>query len=111
MNTVCLCVFWNVHEDTPGEFDFTGNNDLRHFIELCGANGMNVILRPGPYVCAEWDMGGLPWWLLKDRDMRMREDDPAFMERVALFEGGGGTRGGRSDRRQRGPHHHGTGGE
>ena len=86
MNTVCLCVFWNVHEDTPGEFDFTGNNDLRHFIELCGANGMNVILRPGPYVCAEWDMGGLPWWLLKDRDMRMREDDPAFMERVALFE-------------------------
>ncbi len=64
----------------PGKFDFTGNNDLRHFIELCAKNGMKVILRPGPYVCAEWDMGGLPWWLLKDRDMKLRDDNPAFME-------------------------------
>lgn len=86
MNTVCLCVFWNVHEPQPGEFDFSGNADLRAFIELCAKNDMKVILRPGPYVCAEWDMGGLPWWLLKNREMRMREDDPAFMERVAIFE-------------------------
>ena len=63
MNTICLYVFWNAHEEEPGKFDFTGNNDLRHFIELCAKNGMKVILRPGPYVCAEWDMGGLPWWL------------------------------------------------
>lgn len=53
MNTVCLYVFWNAHESEPGKFDFTGNNDLRHFIELCAANDMKVILRPGPYVCAE----------------------------------------------------------
>lgn len=86
MNTVCLYVFWNAHESEPGKFDFTGNNDLRHFIELCAANDMKVILRPGPYVCAEWDMGGLPWWLLKNRDIRLREDDPAFLERVAIFE-------------------------
>lgn len=86
LNTICLYVFWNVHEEEPGKFDFTDNNDLRHFIELCDKNGMKVILRPGPYVCAEWDMGGLPWWLLKNRNIRLREDDPAFMERVSIFE-------------------------
>lgn len=86
MNTVCLYVFWNVHEQRPGEFDFTGQNDLREFIRLCQSNGMYVILRPGPYVCAEWEMGGLPWWLLRKKDIRLREDDPYFMERVALFE-------------------------
>lgn len=61
MNTVCLYVFWNAHEPEEGVFDFTGQNDLRKFVELCRDNGMNVILRPGPYVCAEWEMGGLPW--------------------------------------------------
>lgn len=86
MNTICLYVFWNAHESEPGQFDFTGNNDLRAFVELCADNNMKVILRPGPYVCAEWDMGGLPWWLLKNRDIQLRQDDPAFMERVALFE-------------------------
>ena len=86
MNTVCLYVFWNVHEQHPGEFDFSGQNDLREFIRLCQANGMYVILRPGPYVCAEWEMGGLPWWLLRNKDIRLREDDTYFMERVALFE-------------------------
>ena len=54
MNTVCLYVFWNAHEPRPDEFDFTGQNDLAEFVRLCQANGMNVILRPGPYVCAEW---------------------------------------------------------
>lgn len=86
MNTVCLYVFWNVHEQQPGVFDFSGQNDLREFIRLCQTNGMYVILRPGPYVCAEWEMGGLPWWLLRKKDIRLREDDPYFMERVALFE-------------------------
>ncbi len=67
MNTICLYVFWNSHEPREDKFDFTGQNDLRKFVELCRDNGMNVILRPGPYVCAEWEMGGLPWWLLKKR--------------------------------------------
>lgn len=86
MNSVCLYVFWNSHEPEEGVFDFTGQNDLREFVKLCQKNGMNVILRPGPYVCAEWEMGGLPWWLLKDKDIRLREDDPLFMSRVETFE-------------------------
>lgn len=86
MNTICLYVFWNIHEQKEGEFDFTGQNDLRRFIELCAENDMKVILRPGPYVCAEWEMGGLPWWLLKNKDIRLREDDPLFMQRVEEFQ-------------------------
>ncbi|MDE6450126.1 MAG: beta-galactosidase, partial [Muribaculaceae bacterium] len=86
MNTVCLYVFWNAHEPQPGVFDFTGQNDLAEFIRLCDKNGMKVILRPGPYVCAEWEMGGLPWWLLKKKDIALRENDPYFLERVRIFE-------------------------
>ena len=86
MNTVCLYTFWNSHEPREGEFDFSGQNDLRKFIELCQANDMKVILRPGPYVCAEWEMGGLPWWLLKKKDIRLRENDPYFLERVDKFQ-------------------------
>ena len=86
MNTVCLYVFWNIHEQQEGKFDFTGNNDVAEFCRLCQKNGMYVIVRPGPYVCAEWEMGGLPWWLLKKKDIRLREQDPYFMERVKIFE-------------------------
>lgn len=86
MNTICLYVFWNSHEPKPDQFDFSGQNDLRAFVNLCAENGLKVILRPGPYVCAEWEMGGLPWWLLKKKDIRLREDDPYFMERVDKFQ-------------------------
>ena len=86
INTVCLYTFWNAHEPVEGEFDFSGQNDIREFIKLCEANGMNVILRPGPYVCAEWEMGGLPWWLLKKKDIRLRENDPYFLEKVEKFQ-------------------------
>lgn len=86
MNTVCLYVFWNAHEPKPDTFDFTGQNDLAEFVRLCQENGMYVILRPGPYVCAEWEMGGLPWWLLKKKDIQLREADPYFMERVDKFQ-------------------------
>ena len=86
MNTVCLYVFWNIHEQQEGKFDFTGNNDVAEFCRLCQKNGMYVIVRPGPYVCAEWEMGGLPWWLLKKKDIKLREKDPYFMERVKNFE-------------------------
>ena len=86
MNTLCLYVFWNIHEQREGVFDFTGNNDVAAFCRLAQKNGMYVIVRPGPYVCAEWEMGGLPWWLLKKKDIRLRERDPYFMERVKIFE-------------------------
>lgn len=86
MNTICLYTFWNAHEPKPDQFDFEGQNDLRQFIKLCQANDMKVILRPGPYVCAEWEMGGLPWWLLQKKDIRLRENDPYFLERVDKFQ-------------------------
>ncbi|MDE6490308.1 MAG: beta-galactosidase, partial [Muribaculaceae bacterium] len=86
MNTICLYVFWNAHEPQPGVYDFAGQNDIAGFCRLCQKHGMNVILRPGPYVCAEWEMGGLPWWLLKKKDIRLRENDPYFIERVEMFE-------------------------
>ncbi len=86
MNTICLYVFWNIHEPVSGTFDFSGQNDLREFVKLCERNGMKVILRPGPYVCAEWEMGGLPWWLLKEKDIRLRENDPRFLKSVDRFQ-------------------------
>ena len=86
MNTVCIYIFWNIHEQREGEFNFTDNNDVAEFCRLAQKNGMYVIVRPGPYVCAEWEMGGLPWWLLKKKDIKLRERDPYFMERVKIFE-------------------------
>ena len=85
MNTICLYVFWNIHEQTEGQIDFTGQNDIATFCRLAQKHGMYVIVRPGPYVCAEWEMGGLPWWLLKKKDIVLRTLDPYFMERTAIF--------------------------
>ncbi|MBQ0049788.1 MAG: beta-galactosidase [Bacteroidales bacterium] len=86
MNTLCIYIFWNIHEQEEGVFDFSNNNDIRAFVQLAQKNGMYVIVRPGPYVCAEWEMGGLPWWLLKKKDIRLRERDPYFMEALERFE-------------------------
>lgn len=60
LNTIATYVFWNVHEPTPGHYDFSGNNDLAAFIKAAQEEGLYVILRSGPYACAEWDFGGLP---------------------------------------------------
>lgn len=86
MNAVCLYVFWNLHEQREGQFDFSGNKDVAAFCRLAQKHGLYVIVRPGPYVCAEWEMGGLPWWLLKKKDIRLRDNDPYFLERVKIFE-------------------------
>ncbi len=86
MNTICIYIFWNIHEQREGVFDFSGQNDVAEFCRLAKKNGMYVIVRPGPYVCAEWEMGGLPWWLLKKKDIRLREQDPYFMSCVDRFE-------------------------
>lgn len=79
LNTVAVYVFWNLHEPRPGIYDFSGQNDVAEFIREAAAEGLYVVLRPGPYVCAEWDLGGYPAWLLKDPEMRLRSSQPAFL--------------------------------
>jgi len=79
LNTVETYVFWNLHETTPGEFDFSGEKDIAEFIREAQEEGLYVLLRPGPYVCAEWEFGGYPAWLLRDKHMVVRSQDPAFM--------------------------------
>ncbi len=79
LNAITTYVFWNEHEPKPGEFDFSGNNDVAEFIREAQEEGLYVILRPGPYVCAEWEFGGFPAWLLKDRSMVLRSSDPKFI--------------------------------
>lgn len=78
LNTITTYAFWNVHEPQPGVYDFADQNDIAEFIREAGAVGLNVILRPGPYVCAEWELGGYPAWLLKDRTLTLRSSDPKY---------------------------------
>lgn len=80
LNAISTYVFWNRHERREGEYDFTGENDVAQFVRLAQQHGLDVILRPGPYVCAEWDFGGLPSWLLKDGEIGVRSTDKRFME-------------------------------
>ncbi|KAA5835950.1 beta-galactosidase family protein [Saccharopolyspora hirsuta] len=82
LNTVDTYVAWNFHEPRRGEVDFTGWRDVVRFVEIAGEVGLKVTVRPGPYVCAEWDFGGLPAWLLADPDLPLRCDDPAYRELV-----------------------------
>jgi beta-galactosidase len=79
LNTITTYVFWNLHEPRPGVYDFTGQNDVAEYIREAQQEGLNVILRPGPYVCAEWDLGGYPSWLLKNRNLTLRSDDPTYI--------------------------------
>jgi len=80
LNTVTTYVFWNVHEPRPGVYDFSGNNDVAEFVREAQQEGLWVILRPGPYACAEWEFGGYPAWLLKDHSIVLRSRDPKFLE-------------------------------
>jgi beta-galactosidase len=80
LNTVCAYLFWNMHEPRPGEFNWSGQADAAEFCRLAQEAGLWVVLRPGPYACAEWEMGGLPWWLLKHDDIKLRTRDPRFVE-------------------------------
>lgn len=79
-NTISVYVFWNYHETEEGVFDFsTGNRNIAEFIRLVREEEMWMILRPGPYVCAEWEWGGLPSYLLRIPDISVRSLDPRFM--------------------------------
>jgi beta-galactosidase len=91
LNTVCTYVFWNALEPEPGQWDFSGQNDVAAFLRTAQRAGLWVVLRPGPYACAEWDFGGLPAWLLRTPDIKVRCSDPrylaaceAYIERLAV---------------------------
>ncbi|MBP1658936.1 MAG: beta-galactosidase [Candidatus Aminicenantes bacterium] len=79
LNTVGTYVFWNALEPEPGRWDFTGGNDLAAFIRTAQRVGLWVLVRPGPYACAEWDFGGLPAWLLRTPDIKVRCSDPRYL--------------------------------
>ena len=85
LNTVATYVFWNLHEPEPGKWDFTGDKNLAEFIKTAGEEGMMVILRPGPYVCAEWEFGGYPWWLQNVKGMEIRRDNPEFLKYTKAY--------------------------
>jgi beta-galactosidase len=85
LNSVCAYLFWNMHEPRPGQFEWSGQADVAEFCRLAQAEGLWVILRPGPYACAEWEMGGFPWWLLKEEGIQLRTRDPRFMEPVKRY--------------------------
>ncbi|MGW7007399.1 glycoside hydrolase family 35 protein [Streptomyces sp. NPDC054933] len=82
LNCVETYVPWNLHEPRPGRYDFTGIADLDAFLTASAEAGLYAIVRPSPYICAEWENGGLPWWLLADRELRLRVSDPAYLAHV-----------------------------
>jgi len=84
-NTVETYTCWNLHERKEGQFDFSGILDLERYITLAENLGLNVIVRPGPYICSEFEFGGLPSWLLKYPNMGLRCNDPQYLEKVRPF--------------------------
>ncbi|SEM84674.1 beta-galactosidase [Mucilaginibacter gossypiicola] len=85
LNTVCAYLFWNFHETLPGKFTWEGQADAAEFCKIAQQEGLYVLLRPGPYACAEWEFGGLPWWLLKKKDIKLRTQDLYYMERSRQY--------------------------
>ena len=85
LNTVCAYLFWNMHEPQPGQFNWSGMADAAEFCKLAQKEGLYVILRPGPYACAEWEFGGFPWWLLKKKDIKLRTQDSYYLERCRIY--------------------------
>ncbi|MCW1963289.1 glycoside hydrolase family 35 protein [Chryseobacterium viscerum] len=85
LNTVTTYVFWNYHEESPGKWNFSGEKNLQKFIKTAQEVGLYVIIRPGPYVCAEWEFGGYPWWLQKNKDLEIRRDNQAFLDECRKY--------------------------
>lgn len=79
LNAVTTYVFWNLHEPEPGRFDFSGNLDIAAFVRTAEEEGLDVIVRPGPYICTELDFGGFPAWLLRTPGLRVRSMDPRYL--------------------------------
>lgn len=85
LNTIETYVAWNLHEPRPGEFHFEEGLDLAHYLSIAANLGLKAIVRPGPYICSEWDFGGLPAWLLADPSMRVRCAYPPYLTAVDRF--------------------------
>jgi beta-galactosidase len=87
LNTIETYVPWNAHAPTPDTFDLTGGLDLGRFLRLVGDAGMKAVVRPGPYICAEWDNGGLPAWLFRDPEVGVRRAEPRYLAAVHDYLG------------------------
>ncbi len=85
LNTLCTYVFWDLHEPEPGKFDFTANLDVAAYVRTAQEEGLWVIVRPGPYICSEWDFGGLPPWLLATPGLKVRTSDARFIEASSKY--------------------------
>lgn len=85
LNTVETYVAWNAHEPVRGTWDATGGNDLGRFLDLVAAEGMHAIVRPGPYICAEWHNGGLPMWLTAMPGIGLRRSEPQYLAEVSRY--------------------------
>jgi beta-galactosidase len=85
LNAITIYCFWNIHEPEPGQWNFKGFGDVAEFCRLAQQAGLYVIVRPGPYVCAEWDFGGYPAWLLRTPTMRVRSMDPDYLKAADAY--------------------------
>src|SRR5262249_40503944 len=85
LNTIQFYVAWNWHEPTPGQFDFEGDRDLDHFMTLAEDLGLYLVARPGPYICAEWEFGGLPAWLMQTAGIQLRRYVPVYLKYVDRY--------------------------
>lgn len=85
----CNCVetycAWNMHEKKPDQYDFTNNLDIAKFLKIAQEEGLMAIVRPGPYICSEWEFGGLPWWIQADENMEIRCSNKAYIERFDKY--------------------------
>ncbi|XP_054451338.1 beta-galactosidase [Pteronotus mesoamericanus] len=87
LNAIQIYVPWNFHEPQPGQYQFSEDHDVEYFLQLAHELGLLVVLRPGPYICAEWDMGGLPAWLLEKENIVLRSSDPDYLAAVDKWLG------------------------
>jgi beta-galactosidase len=85
LNTIGTYVFWNLHEPEKGTFDFNGNNDIAAFVKIAQEEGLWVVLRPSPYVCAEWEFGGYPYWLQNEKGLVVRSKEAKYLEEYRKY--------------------------
>jgi len=85
LNTIGTYVFWNLHEPQKGKFDFSGNNNIAEFVRIAQQEGLWVILRPSPYVCAEWEFGGYPYWLQTEKGLVVRSTEKQYLDEYKKY--------------------------